>query len=152
MSESLHVEIEDHGLQKKLDNHADRIGPELTRRVNRMLVMVENNVKFVTHRGQHCKGKGGDTKASIKHRMNSNGGMVYVDEGHAPWAKWYIDGRGPVEPKQAKVLRFCVDNEVIFARRVKAWKGHDILKEGLNRSLNDLESQTKSLGNWLVEL
>lgn len=145
----LKLVIDAHGLDKKLESHADEIGPELTRRVNDMLLTIENNVKFVTHRGQHCKGKGGTTKSAIRHQLNNNGGMVYVDEGIAPWAKWYIDGRPPVIAKNTKALRFCVDGEVVFAKRVKAWKGHNIMKEGLNRSEPVVNQKIESLGNWL---
>lgn len=149
MVSDLTIKVDPHGLDKKLESHADQIAPELARRVNDMLLTVENNVKFVTHRGQHCNEKGGRTKSAIRHLLNNNGGMVYVDEGIAPWAKWYIDGRGPVEAKNVKALRFCVEGELVYTKRVKAWKGHNIMKEGLERSTPILNQKIDSLGKWL---
>lgn len=155
--EEIKLDVEVHGLDKKLEKHASEIGFELVRRVNKMLRHVENNVKLVTHRGYHCKGKGGTTKSAIKHRLSNNGGLVFVDEGIAPWFRWYYEGRPAVEAKGkenggANFLRFCTPGGVVYRRRVKAWKGHDVLKEGLQRSEPGLQKEAQSLGRWLVEL
>ena len=153
MSEIIDIQIKDDGnLEQKLLKKAGEIGPRIVHDVNDMLLTIENNVKFVTHRGQHCKGKGGTTKSAIKHQLNNNGGFVFVDESIAPWAHFYIDGRGAVTPVNAKVLRFCIDNKVIFTRKVKAWKGHDIMKEGMKRSLPVVEQKANNLGRWIEKV
>jgi len=151
------VRFLDDGLKERLTQRATEIGPELVRRVNQMLVTIENNVKFVIPRGEHCKGKGGTTKSAVRHRITSYGGEVYVDEGIAPWFKWLVKGRGPVEAKGkenggADALHFCIAGKDVFVKRVGPSEPNNVIGKGYNVSLPRIQSQANNMEKWLNEV
>lgn len=45
---------------------------------------------------------------------------TYRISNRAPWLAYVLNGRGPVEAKRAKALRFVISGVVIFRRRVKS--------------------------------
>ncbi len=149
---SIQAEVTDGGFPKDLLKKAEQIAPQFIQRTNRMLLTIENNVKFRIPRGQHCAGKGGTTKSAIKHQLTPTGGEVYADEGTAPWFKWFEEGRGEVKPKDAKVLHFCVKGKDIFVRHAGPSTGAYSMRKGARDSEQSIQRQANELGKWLERI
>lgn len=59
-------------------------------------------------------------------RTNGNVLTVGLDLRAISYAKWALEGRGPVVAKYKKALRFVIDGKTIFAKRVKAAPAHRV--------------------------
>jgi hypothetical protein len=89
--------------------------------------------------GQVLKKRTGAAHGSIKTRMTDDGGEVYVDDKEAPYLRFHEFGVAKswtITPKRAKALRFEVNGEVVFARRVThpGLKVRSFLRRGLREA------------------
>jgi hypothetical protein len=60
-----------------------------------------------------------------------DGEVITTVTSHAPYSIWVHDGRGPVEAKNAKALRFVVGGQVLYRKRVGSAKANPYMKRGL---------------------
>lgn len=150
----IEAKLDDKGLANKIEEKSYKIAPEFQRRTTKMLFTIENIVKDMIPRGQHCKngGKGGTTKSAIRHRPTDYGGQVYADENMAPWFKYFHDGRGPVRAINAKSLIFCVYGEMIFRKSVGPAKANPVMQKGADQGFKKIKPDINSLTQWITEL
>lgn len=96
--------------------------------------------------------KGGTAKSAIRHKITGTGGEVYGDTGTAPHLRFLIEGRGPIEARNAKALRFCIHGQTIFTKRVGPSKPNDIFRKGYQSSQASIQRQASELTQWLNTL
>jgi hypothetical protein len=56
--------------------------------------------------------------------VSSSGVRVGIDYATLPYARFVIEGRGPVQAKRAKALHFDINGKSVFAKSVKAAPPH----------------------------
>lgn len=59
-------------------------------------------------------------------KIDGNHLTVGVDYQTIPYARWALEGRGPVYAKNKRFLRFEINGKVIFAKRVGPAPAHDV--------------------------
>ena len=80
---------------------------------------------------KHIKNKSGDLAKSGKVEVTLTGKTVEARVRFgAPYARIVNDGRGPVVAQRAKALRFEIDGEVLFRKRVGPAAGVHYLEKG----------------------
>ena len=150
------VKADLHGLDKKLEEHADKVAPKLRLLLGNITNYGRNRVIMEAPRGKRCqsiKGGGrGGLKAAIQGEVDSTSGHIYVDQGIAPYAKFVIDGRGEVHAKNARALRFCVDGKVVYRKRVGPSEANDFFVKALPKIQNKTRTEVQSFERWVKDL
>lgn len=83
--------------------------------------------------------RSGFLKSNIETKIRQSGsgieGQVLIRGSKVKYAWWADQGRGPVVPKNKKVLRFIAPNGgVVFTKYAKAFPGHKFMERGLKQS------------------
>jgi hypothetical protein len=99
---------------------------ELDKAMTRSVLAVERSSK------QLAPVKTGTLRRSLTHEVRAGaGGIVGVVGTNLPYARIVEEGRGPVVARNARVLRFVVNGQVIYRRSVGPAKGKPYLKPAL---------------------
>lgn len=141
------IVVDDHGLAKRLESK----GIEVERRGHKLVSDISDAVQFSVKRAAP-RGKTSKLKASIRNKPNRNRGVVYVDEGIAPYASYVIEGRGGFGPKNKKALHFFVDGKEVFTKRVGPSKPNNFFKKGFEQSQAKVDHLVNKFGKWLGTL
>lgn len=147
----LRFEVLEDDFSESMIRKVQKAPEEFIKRTEDMLETIQREWQFFIPRGQSCKGKGGTTKSAIRTKLTSNGGMVYADEGTAPWFKWFEDGRGEVRPVKAKALRFCIQGNVIFTRKAGPSRPAESMRKGRDMAEPQIRKKASELGKFLSE-
>ena len=150
------IKVDTHGLDKKLEDHANKVAPKLKFLLGNITQYGRNRVMMEAPRGKRCqaiRGQGrGGLKASIQAQVDSGAGHIYVDQAIAPYAKWVIDGRGPVKAKKGKALRFCIDGQVVYRRSVGSAEANDFFLKAMPKIQNKTRTEVDSFSRWVKDL
>ena len=109
---------------------------ELRKSMDRSVLAVEASAKRVV------PVKTGNLRRSITHEVRATGGGMVGKVGtNVPYAERVEKGRGPVVATRAKVLRFEINGQVIYRKRVGPAKGKPYLRPAItaNRARIDRE-------------
>jgi len=106
-----------------LRSHVDRFPADVDRFTQHIALLVVEKAKELV------RVKTGALRRSIDMiRVEPRHYLVRATARHAPWVE---RGRGPVEAKQAKALRFEVEGRILFRRRVGPARARPFLRPAL---------------------
>jgi hypothetical protein len=77
-------------------------------------------------------------------------GASYLITNTTPYLRYVIDGRGPVEAHAGGVLRFVIDGEVIFRKRVGAAEPNDFPSRARARMEPEIAAARQELPGLIV--
>lgn len=112
-------------------------------------VIQRHLVQGVTKAGMLVEGRAkgnapvrtGTLRRSITTRARgSAGGAEAIVGTNVPYARWVEEGRGPVVPVRAKVLRFTVGGKVVFTRRAGPAAGRWYMRRAFQASQGHIRS------------
>lgn len=79
-------------------------------------------------------------------RVDGTKGTVGLDLRAISYAKWALEGRGPVTVKKAKALAFYIDGKLYFRKRVGPAPPHDVYHLSA-----DFEAQAQAIQTEMME-
>lgn len=142
----MEIVINTQGLESKIKNKSNQLGPRMVRLLNDSARDVERHTKREAPRIT------GKLKSSITHSLYGTGAIVFANEGIAPYVDYVVDERRGFCAKNAQYLHFFYKGNEVFTKCVKASKPNPFFERGYTAALPDVNMRCNEFINWASDL